>query len=154
MPNYCILSLRKYLPLMDIKTYPVDIDILLTPVGEPLCKITVGDQQRDIKILQQCHIKLKVQGLGPLQLAIEHHSKRDLDPTTALIIEEIKFDTITSPRFVWEGIYRPNYPKHMTGASELKYHNYLGWNGVWSLDFTLPIYTWIHKIEDLGWIYD
>ena len=140
---------------MDTKTYPVEIAISLTPIGSPYCKITVdGQLRRDIQVFKPCCITLPVTGSGSIGLDIEHHSKEDRDPSTALVIEEIKFDSIASPKFVWQGIYRPNYPKHMTGDSELKYHNYLGWNGVWSLDFTLPIYTWIHKIEDLGWIYD
>lgn len=39
-------------------------------------------------------------------------------------------------------------PKFQTNAT------YLGWNGLWVLEFELPIFTWIHKLENLGWIYD
>lgn len=140
---------------MGTKIYPIEIGILLTPVGNPYCKITVDDQlYYDIQVTTQRWLTLQAQGVGPKKLQIEHHSKDNNDPTTALIIEEIKLDSISSPKFVWEGLYRPSYPRHMTGDSELKYHNYLGWNGIWTLNFTLPIYTWIHKVEGLGWIYD
>lgn len=131
-----------------------EINILLRSIGSPRCKIIVAGQMQEFVIEQEQWIIFKIQGDGPVKLSIEHYGKLDSDPSTALIIEEIKFNEILDPKFVWAGTYSPNYPKHMTGASELKYHNYLGWNGVWTLDFTLPIYTWIHKTLDLGWIYD
>jgi hypothetical protein len=139
---------------MAIKIYPVDIEILLKPVGKPKCRISLNDQRQDLTVEQEYWVKLFYQGYGSTRLSIEHVGKADLDPSTALIVEQIKFNEITSPKFVWAGIYSPNYPKHISGDPELKYHNYLSWNGVWNLDFTLPIYTWIHKVEDLGWIYD
>lgn len=139
---------------MDTKIYTVDLSILLTPVANPQCKISIGDQLQELSLVEPTWIDLQLQGSGPMQLVIEHHGKRNHDPTTALIIEEIKFDDISNPRFVWEGIYRPSYPYHMSGDEVLKYHSYLGWNGIWTLDFSLPIYTWMHQIENLGWIYD
>jgi len=30
--------------------------------------------------------------------------------------------------------------------------NYLGWDGRWFLDFSTPIYRWIHQRLDLGWL--
>jgi hypothetical protein len=100
-----------------------------------------------IKLFHQCR--------GNAKLTIEHYGKAELDPTTALIIEEIKFNGISNPKFVYQGIYYPDYPKHLIGNDRVLPHkNYLSWNGVWQLEFTLPIYTWIHKTLDLGWIYD
>jgi hypothetical protein len=139
---------------MGTKIYTVDIDIKLRPIGTPRCRIAVADQRLDLVIDKEQWVKINCQGRGDIKLSIEHYGKADLDPNTALVIEQINFNEISSPKFVWEGLYYPTYPTHMSGDSELKYHNYLGWNGVWTLDFTLPIYTWIHKVEDLGWIYD
>lgn len=112
------------------------------------------DQTKDLIVNGDTWVEFTLQGHGTKTLNIEHYNKQDSDPTTALIIEQIQFNEITDPKFVWAGVYRPNYPIHLTGDPELKYHNYLGWNGVWQLDFTIPIYTWIHKTLDLGWIYD
>jgi hypothetical protein len=139
---------------MATNIYPVDIFILFKNVGSPKCKISIDDQSQDLIIDKETEINISLQGSGLKKLTIEHYGKEDLDSATALIIEQIKLNEITSPRFVWEGMYHPKYPPHLTGDSELKYHNYLGWNGIWSLEFTLPIYTWIHKVENLGWIYD
>lgn len=109
-------------------------------------------------------ISIKFDKLSPStthSLSVEFYNKTDSDTDIntgrdkAIIIKEIEFFGITSPRFVWAGNYRPEYPSHMTDQPKiLKYHNYMGWNGVWCLDFTTPIFTWIHQIEDLGWIYD
>ena len=139
---------------MDTKTYPVTVRILLKPVGKPKCKITLGEQLLDLIITEEQWITLHYQSVGSARLIIEHYNKAELDASTALIIEKIDFDLVSNPKFAWVDLYYPRYPKHVVGNSELKYHTYLGWNGIWVLDFTLPIYTWIHQIENLGWIYD
>jgi hypothetical protein len=140
---------------MAIKIYPVDIDIVLKPIGVPKCKISLDDQRQDLIVDKEMQIKLFYQGHGKAKLTIEHYGKAESDSTTALIIEEIKFNGISSPKFVYQGIYYPNYPKHLIGNDVVLPHkNYLSWDGVWQLEFALPIYTWIHETLDLGWIYD
>ena len=140
---------------MAIKIYPVDIDIVLKPVGEPKCRISIDDQRQDLTVDKEMQIQLFHQGHGQARLTIEHYDKAELDPTTALIIEEIKFNGISSPKFVYQANYYPTYPKHLIGNDVVLPHkNYLSWNGIWILEFALPIYTWIHKVEDFGWIYD
>lgn len=140
---------------MATKIYPVDIEILIKPVGQPKCRISIDDQRQDLTVDKELQIKLFHQGHGLARLTIEHYGKAELDPTTALIINEIKFNDISNPKFVYQGVYYPNYPKHLVGSDAVLSHkHYLSWNGIWILEFTLPIYTWIHKVEDLGWIYD
>jgi hypothetical protein len=140
---------------MAIKIYPVDIEIVLNPVGTPKCRISLDDQRQDITVDKEMQIKLFHQGYSKARLTIEHYGKAELDPTTALIINEIKFNGISNPKFVYQGVYYPNYPKHLIGNDAVLPHkHYLSWNGVWQLEFTLPIYTWIHKTLDFGWIYD
>jgi hypothetical protein len=132
-----------------------DIDILLKSVGQAKCRITVDDQTQELIVDRESWVHISCQGQGTRTLLIEHYGKTDADPTTALIVEQIRFNEITSPRFVYQGTYYPTYPKHLLGSADVLYHqNYLSWNGVWRLEFTLPIYTWIHKTLDLGWIYD
>ena len=133
-----------------------DINILLKSVGSAKCRITVEDRAQELIVDQESWVHITCRGHGPRRLLIEHYGKADADPSTALIIEKIKFNEITSPRFVYQGVYTPTYPKHLLDSNKgsTLQQNYLSWNGVWTLDFTLPIYTWIHKVEDLGWIYD
>ena len=139
---------------MTTKCYSVSVRILLRTVNSPRCRITVMGQTKDLTVNGDTWVEFILEGHGAGTLNIEHYDKRDSDPTTALIVEQIQFNEITDPKFVWAGVYYPIYPKHMTDASELKSHNYLSWNGSWTLEFTLPIYTWIHKTLDLGWVYD
>jgi len=140
---------------MDINIYPVEVNILLKPVGVPRCRIRIGDQHRELTIDQESWVTFNIQGCGTVLLEIEHYGKAELDSATALIIEEIKFNGISSPKFVYQGIYYPTYPKHLLDSDSVVPHQtYLSWNGTWRLEFTLPIYTWIHKTLDLGWVYD
>jgi hypothetical protein len=140
---------------MVTKIYPVVVELLLTPVGRPKSRISLGDYHKELTIDNPQWEKIVYQGCGSNRLTVEHYDKSDNDPTTALIISEVKFNDISNPKFVYQGNYYPLYPKHLSGSTTfLPHQNYLGWNGVWQLDFTLPIYTWIHKTLDLGWIYD
>lgn len=100
---------------------------------------------------------------GSHSLTIELVDKSDLDSAQAIKINDLTIGSISSPRFVWRGYYRPRYPepwatqereKGIILHPEISNTDYLGWNGIWRLDFTAPIFTWIHQVEDLGWIYE
>jgi hypothetical protein len=102
---------------------------------------------------------------GEYQLSVEFLNKLDSDTDIvngvdkAVIIDQIIFNNIQSPKFVWAGVYRPVYPESWASQQQnleplLKSHNYLGWNGKWTLTFSVPIFTWIHRTENLGWIYN
>jgi hypothetical protein len=77
----------------------------------------------------------------------------------AVIIDSVEFFGISDPRFVWAGVYWPEYPEpwlsqqNPSPQAALTNHNYLGWNGVWRLNFDVPVFTWIHKTLGMGWIY-
>ena len=91
-------------------------------------------------------------------LTVEHYHKSADDPTTAVIIDSVSFFGIQDPKFAWAGIYRPEYPEPWASeqtnlATELSSHTYLGWNGTWRLTFGVPVFTWIHQVQNLGWIY-
>lgn len=106
---------------------------------------------------------------GESSLAIKFHNKSPQDTVIeknldkAVIIDRIAFNKVESPQFVWQGSYTPEYhpewyqqqiTQGLVPEPVLKYHNYLGWNGEWKLTFSVPIFTWIHQIQNLGWIYD
>ena len=96
---------------------------------------------------------------GTVALTVEHFGKSDIDPTTAVEIVRIEFFGISDPKFVWAGTYYPEYPtmwyseQSTKPADVLPNQTYLGWNGVYKLEFTVPVFTWIHQVQDLGWIY-
>jgi hypothetical protein len=70
-------------------------------------------------------------------------------------IESVTIEGITVDRFKWAGEYKPNYPVDYPHKQPvIKSATYLGWNGRWELPFTTPIFTWIHQLENLGWLYE
>lgn len=89
--------------------------------------------------------------------------KPNHDPIQAIKIANIEINDIASSRFVWQALYRPDYPEpwatqQRQGGQDLPLEigmtDYLGWNGRWKLRFSAPVFTWIHGVESLGWIYD
>lgn len=82
---------------------------------------------------------------------------QNLDKT--LTINKIRINGICLERFLWESTYTPVYPEpwySQQATKPPKTHKgsvKLGWNGRWQLDFTAPVFTWIHKIEKMGWIW-
>jgi hypothetical protein len=81
--------------------------------------------------------------------------KLDQNLDMAVEIESVSFEGMTLDRFRWTGEYYPDYPDDYPDKQYvIKSATYLGWNGRWELPFTTPIFTWIHKIENLGWLYE
>lgn len=57
--------------------------------------------------------------------------------------------------------YKPQYPEPWASEQKnlgidlkevLNSTNYLGWNGEWVFEFETPIYRWLHKTLNLGWL--
>jgi hypothetical protein len=80
-----------------------------------------------------------------------------------LEIERISFEGISTDRMIWAGIYTPKYHKIWAAKQKLmgikleetiSGYTAFGWDGHWQLNFATPIFTWIHHLEKLGWIYD
>ena len=138
---------------MDIE-YLVNIKVRLTPVGCPWIKISVGGSVQTCQLTSTTTFEFDFYAKDTGQIMVEHFDKSDLDPTTAVIVDGISFFNIEEPKFVWAGTYYPDYPEHYDNKiTSLSGLDYLGWNGRYVLDFTVPVFTWIHKIQNLGWIY-
>jgi len=77
----------------------------------------------------------------------------------AVLIERVTFQSVEHDFKIWSR-YIPDYPdiwlqeQKTLGFFPAKeiHSNYLGWNGTWFLDFQTPIYQWIHRRLDLGWL--
>ena len=64
----------------------------------------------------------------------------------AVVVRTIIIEGYELADFIYRGRYYPEDRPVMES-------NYLSWNGEWRLDFTTPIFTWIHETQQLGWIY-
>jgi len=75
----------------------------------------------------------------------------------AIIVKDVQFFGISNENIKNKGIYTPDYPTQYALDHTLEKtpqtYGYMGWNGVWELSFRVPIFTWLHKVEQLGWIY-
>jgi hypothetical protein len=96
---------------------------------------------------------------GTQVFSIEFYNKTNETPDMAVEIESVTIEGMTLDRFKWAGKYYPNYPEPWASMQTKvlpAVHDsatFLGWNGRWDLEFETPIFTWIHKLENLGWIY-
>jgi hypothetical protein len=145
-------------------TYHTNIKVKIRPIWFdrlPTISIGINGQRETIKLSKErwfAYDYTNISSTGYLEVELIGKTNKDTDVAgnrdTAVVIEEILLNDLSSPKFAWAGVYTPNYPPHVQGEEKLSPHTYLGWNGVWRLDYTLPIYTWIHQIENLGWIYD
>ena len=149
--------------------YPVKLDIHLRPVwhdNPPEINIGINDDIQQIILSEEHIFHYEFIANTSSTLTVELLNKTDADTIPdkgldkAVVIESISFFDITDPQFIWQGVYEPNYPEPwyseqtVKPKSLLKNHTYLSWNGKWTLTFTVPVFTWIHKLQDLGWIYD
>ena len=134
--------------------YPVKMSVTLEPVGYPWVSVVANGWSRTTRLEDETEFSFEFTATESACLEVENFKKTDDDPTTAVIIKKISFFGITDPKFVWAGTYYPDYPAHYPDKiAQLPGQGYLGWNGVYRLDFSVPVFTWIHRIQSLGWMY-
>jgi len=138
---------------MDIE-YPVKLKLTLDPVEHPWITVKLGKYSVTQQLTAVTDFDFEFVTADQAILTVEHHDKSDQDPNTAVIIQSIEFYGISDPRFIWAGMYYPKYPTHYPDQkSKLPGQGYLGWNGVYVLKFQVPVFTWMHQIKSLGWLY-
>lgn len=158
MLESCILSLQKYGTNMATE-YPVKIKLQLRPVGQPWVRVGLDDYLQEKQLETLTTFEWDVDATDRVCLTVELFDKSNDDPTTAVEVVGVEFFGISDPKFAWEGVYCPAYPEPWFSeqsprpSAKLPGQTYLGWNGVYSLTFEVPVFTWIHKTLNLGWIY-
>lgn len=135
--------------------YPVKMSVALEPVGKPWVIIEVNGQGQLQQLVVETDFNFDFRADKTARLTVQHFNKSDLDPVTAVIVKRISFFGISDPKFVWAGTYCPDYPEHYEHKiASLPGQEYLGWNGTYQLDFSIPVFTWMHQIKNFGWIYE
>jgi hypothetical protein len=161
MPASFIQNGSSFLRIMDTQ-FKIDIQ---PRWWNTVPEITYGIDQYTIntvpvQIPLTLHLNLPLT-VGPHKFWLTFNNKnyndcqleKDLD--MAIEILSVTFEGMTLDRFRWAGKYFPDYPDHYPNKQPvIESATYLGWNGKWELPFTTPIFTWIHQLENLGWLYE
>ncbi len=155
-----------------MKKYRIQIKLHLSPVWHkepPMCLIRFSKDvfyKEEIK-KNKIYSYEEYLPIGNHDIQVNFLNKKNTDTIgqkdKAIKIDKIVFNGIESKKFIWQGIYHPVYPEPWASQqkkignelnSVINPATYLGWNGQWTLTYSAPIFTWIHKIENHGWIYD
>ena len=131
----------------------VHMRLRVRPINQPRILITAGSKSIDQTLTTTQDFDFDFVTCDHAMIKVHHVDKLDSDPDTAVEIVSVSFFGITDPQFAWAGVYIPEYPPHWTGPKELPGQTYLGWNGVWQLKFSVPVFSWMHQKLNLGWLY-
>ena len=140
--------------------YPVKLSVTLRPVDCPNINIGVNGDLFPLKLdrIETINFEFESKDFGSLTVELVDKIAQE-----AVIVESVSFFGISDPKFAWAGVYEPIYPEpwateqkdqDVVLTPQLCPHTYLGWAGKWTLTFTIPVFTWIHRTQNLGWLYD
>ena len=137
----------------------VKLSVTLRPVDQPNVKVGVNGDILTVVLDKTQTMDFEFTSDRDCQLTVELVDKKDQE---AVVVESVSFFGIKDPKFAWAGVYEPQYPEpwatqqHDLGVvlkQHLSPHTYLSWSGKWTLTFDVPVFTWIHRVQNLGWIY-
>ena len=137
----------------------VKLSVTLRPVDHPTIRVGVNGDVLTVVLVKTQTMDFEFTSDKDCQLTVELVDKKDQE---AVVVESVRFFGITDPKFAWSGVYEPQYPEpwatqqHNQGVvlkQHLSPHTYLSWPGKWTLTFDVPVFTWIHRVQNLGWIY-
>ena len=144
--------------------YNVEFSIQLKPHGSTNPIITYGfkhlDEVNTLTLIDTTTLSFEIDlPKGPIFFYINFDNKTNETADMAVEIESVTFEGMTLDRFKWSNKYYPDYPEPWASEQSeplpkvRQSATYLGWNGRWELEFETPVFTWIHRLENLGWIY-
>jgi hypothetical protein len=146
-----------------MEKYNTNFSILLKPHGiiSPVITYKLNNLVINTIVLDKesrLHFSLDLDQ-GNNKFEIIFTNKINETPDMAVEILEVEIEGIVVDRFKWASRYYPLYPEPWASQQTEplpEYQSsatYMGWNGRWELNFEVPIFTWIHQLENLGWIY-
>lgn len=148
---------------MVMKEFETEFSIQLKPHGSSIPVISYGIDKETRQTIQVTDIItlsfVEKFTIGPHEFFLIFDNKTNDKHDMAVEILNVSVEGITLDRFKWSSIYTPTYPEPWASQQKTvlpKDHQsatYLGWNGIWKFQFDIPVFSWIHELENLGWIY-
>lgn len=145
-----------------MEKFSTEIEIALRGHGSirPIITFGINEEIFNEVEVSEYLIKMNVElEKGLHKIFINFNNKINSTPDMAVEILYVKYEGMQLDRFKWANKYYPIYPEPWASQQKdplPKYQTsatYLGWNGRIEFEFETPIYTWIHRLENLGWIY-
>jgi hypothetical protein len=151
-----------------MNNYAIKIKILLEPIYQDAAPHIIYGidtnilSQQSICYAQEIVINSKLSRGSHrffLELVNKDHAANKKDRDMHIKIKHIGFQDMEE-NFHYFSKYRPVYPTQWLQQQkemgkewpETILSNHMGWNGTYYIDFETPIYKWIHKKLNLGWL--
>lgn len=134
----------------------VDLKITLVPIfyrDPPEIKVGVNGWLSPHELTKPTSFEFKFYSRASSCVQVEFCNKWSNDTVPelgldkAVVVESVSFFGVEDARFAWAGVYQPKDMDPLNGQT------YLSWNGIWTLAFDVPVFSWMHKTQGLGWIY-
>jgi hypothetical protein len=154
---------------MDTKKYQTDIEIDIVPTYHSTVPEIVSGIDHTVdrtQLSQPTTLKFnQLLTAGPHSVIIDFVNKQDADCVPHLgldkyiTIGDIRINSIHLPRFNWLATYEPVFPEPWYSQQNPRPNpvqtgeTHLGWNGRWQLKFDAPLFSWIHQLENMGWVW-
>ena len=154
---------------MDTKKYQTEIEIDVIPTYHAsLPEIIWGMNQAKKRMSLSRPTTLRFDELltaGSHCVIIDFVNKTDSDCVPDLGLDKyitigaVRINGIHLPRFNWIATYEPVFPEPWYSQQNPRPNpvqageTHLGWNGRWQLTFDAPVFSWIHKLEGMGWVW-
>jgi hypothetical protein len=154
---------------MDMKKYQTDIEIDVVPMYHASApEIMYGFDHDLVRVELTQPVVLRFNDsltAGTHSVIIDFVNKTDADcvPDQGLdkyiTIGAIRINGLHLPRFNWLATYEPVFPEPWHSQQNPRPNpvqageTHLGWNGRWCLQFDAPVFSWIHQIENMGWVW-
>ena len=151
----------------------VPISIVIEPIfwnNPPMVRVGVNRAtyyQGELREETDFSWRIDAKDLNTLEVALLNKCDADTidGKDKALLIKSVSIEGMTLDSFLQKSRYGPEYTagyydyaiKNGIIVEEILYgQTYLGFNGLWSLDFAWPTFLWIYQTETqgLGWVYE
>jgi len=134
--------------------YKCNIEVDIVPVeGNPVISYGISEQKQ-LLVTEPVTLtsnNILDRGIYTFNIELQNNSVFD--------IVAVRINNINEYKFIYVSNYTPQYPEPWYSEQNprwpdvLEHHTNICWPGIWHIDLESPVYPWIHRTLNLGWIY-